>query len=318
MRIFFNELGKEIFNVSYTLFKIMVPAIIIVKLLDSMGFTRYLSYLLSPLMEWVGLPDSMGLVIATTMFTNMYTGMIIFADLHAVDPLSIAQVSVLGCLMLMAHGLPVEVAIAKKSGVAIWVVLLSRIGGGFAFAWMVNAIYQAGDWLQQPATMLWQSSTNDGSLSAWAISQIESLVMIQIIIIVLLFFLKVLKTIGFEALMVRALQPLLRMLGIGKSASTISIIGILLGLSFGGGLLINEAKKGTVPHRDIFITIVMLGLLHSIIEDTLLVLLLGADIGAVLFARIFFTFVVIAILSRLVYTLSDTNFYRYLYKPVNK
>lgn len=312
---FFKELAQEIFNVSYTLFKIMVPAIIVVKILDTFGFTKYLSYLFAPLMTWVGLPESMGIVWATTIVTNMYTGMIVFVDLNASNPLSIAQVSVLSCLILMAHGLTVEAAIAKKSGVAIWIILLSRIGGGLVLAWLVHISYEAGGFLQQPATLLWQAQAIDNSLSSWAISQLKSLLMVQLVIIALLFFLKILKVIGFERLMVKALKPILKLLGIGQSASTMTIIGILLGLSFGGGLLINEAKKGTVPHRDIFISIVMLGLLHSIIEDTLLMLLLGADISAVLFARTFFTFVVIAILSRFIYKMSDKHFYRYCYKP---
>jgi len=51
----------------------------------------------------------------------------------------------------------------------------------------------------------------------------------------------------------------------------LAIVGITLGVSFGGGLLINEAKRGHISPRDIFVAMMLLNLLHSLIEDTLLV-----------------------------------------------
>jgi hypothetical protein len=49
-----------------------------------------------------------------------------------------AQASILGSMMLLAHSLPIEVAIAKKAGVSLWLTLFIRIGGSFILAWILN------------------------------------------------------------------------------------------------------------------------------------------------------------------------------------
>lgn len=67
------------------------------------------------------------------------------------------------------------------------------------------------------------------------------------------------------------------------AANTI-VIGVMLGLSFGAGLLIQEARTGKLKPRDALLAISFLGLCHSLIEDTLLIMLLGADLSAILWA----------------------------------
>ncbi len=95
-----------------------------------------------------------------------------------------------------------------------------------------------------------------------------------------------------------ALAPLLRVLGIGRSAANITVIGFTLGLSYGAGLLIRDVDAGGMTRRDSFLALCFLGLCHSVIEDTLLILLLGADLTGVLWARWLFACLIIAILSR--------------------
>ena len=95
------------------------------------------------------------------------------------------------------------------------------------------------------------------------------------------------------------LAPVLRLLGIATAASNIIIVGLTLGLSFGGGLLINEARRGHIAGKDIFMSMAFLGLCHSLIEDTLLMLLLGADLSTIVFAGLAFSLLAILALSRL-------------------
>ncbi|MBU1294802.1 MAG: hypothetical protein KKD82_08265, partial [Gammaproteobacteria bacterium] len=66
-----NGLWKEILNVTWTLYKIMIPMIIIIKVVEEFGGIELLSQWLSPVMSFVGLPSEMGLVWATTLVTNM-------------------------------------------------------------------------------------------------------------------------------------------------------------------------------------------------------------------------------------------------------
>lgn len=315
VRHFFAELFREIINVTLTLFKIMIPIIIIIKVLEEMGGIIILSNVLSPLMETVGLPKEMGLVWATTLLTNIYGGLIVFINTDM--PLSVAQVSILGSMMLLAHSLPIEAAIAKKAGVNLSITLLIRVGGSFVLAWLLHQTYQTGDYLNQPAVTLWQpEAVADTSYLAWGVSQLKSFMVIFGVISALLFTLKILKLLGIEKLMAILLKPFLKILGISKEATNLTIIGITLGLSFGGGLLINEAKTGHIPARDVFTAIMLLNLLHSLIEDTLLILLIGADFNTIFWGRLVFSVVVISVISSLVRRVSPQICEKYLYHSV--
>ncbi len=312
LRRFGSELGNDIWQVSTTLFKLMVPTIIVVKILEELGAVDYLAIFLGPIMAWVGLPESMGLVWATTILTNIYAGMLVFFYVQQTEVLSVAQVTVLSVLLLLAHGLPVEARIAQQAGVRLRVTLLLRLGGGLLLGWILHQLYTQMNWLQETNQLVWQPQIPEAGLWAWVVNQAKSLLMIQVIIIVLLTCLKILKLLGIERLIGFLLRPILRFLGIGKEATTITIVGVTLGLSFGGGLLIKEARAGHVPQQDIFASMCLLALSHSMIEDTLLVMVLGADLSGVLWARLIFTVVLIGIFTRITVRCSETFWKRHL------
>lgn len=312
---FFAELAKEIFDVTWTLYKVMVPIIIVIKIIEEFGGVTLLSQWLSPLMSVVGLPDEMGLVWATTILTNIYAGLLVFMNTNA--ELSVAQVSVLGSLMLIAHSLPIEAAIAKKAGVSILMTLAVRLGGGLLFAIILHQIYQVGGLFTDTAQLVWSPEpTAKQSYLEWAWSQAENLVVIFIIISALLLTLKILKLLGIERLMAVILRPVLKVLGISQAATNMTIVGVTLGLSFGGGLLINEAKQGHIPAKDVFTAIMLLNLVHSMIEDTLLILLIGADFMSIFWGRLIFGLTIVAILSLLVGRISNTKYQHLLFRSV--
>ena len=317
LQSFFHDLFKEIIDVTWTLYKVMIPIIIVIKVVEELGGVALLSEWLSPLMNFVGLPDEMGLVWATTLLTNMYAGLLIFMSTNS--ELTVAQVSILGSLMLIAHSIPIEAAIAKRAGVSIAMTTLVRVGGGLLFAWVLHQIYQFGDLLDTPAQIVWNPEIPpEQTYLKWAWSQVENLIAILVIIAVLLFTLKMLKLLGVEKLMAMALKPVLSVLGISREATNLTIVGITLGISFGGGLLINEAKRGHIPARDVFTAVMLLNLAHSMIEDTILVLLIGADFVTIFWGRLVFAFVVIAVMSQILKRISEPTCQRYLYKSVQQ
>lgn len=281
------------------LLKVMVPALIVVKALDMLGGTGWLAWLLAPAMNVVGLPGEMGIVWAAAILTNIYTAMIVYASLALAEPLTVAQVTVLGVMVLVAHSLPVEAAVAKAAGVSWRATLTLRLGGGLALGGLLNLAYSAGGWLQSPSRLLWQPAAVEPGLAAWALDQLWMLVGIFFVIAALMAILRLLRLLGIERLMHVLLAPVLKLIGIRREAANITIIGTTLGLSFGAGLLLKDARSGTLSRRDIFLTLGFLGLCHSLIEDTLLILLLGADLSGVLWARLAFALVVIAALARL-------------------
>jgi uncharacterized protein (DUF2062 family) len=96
-------------------------------------------------------------------------------------------------------------------------------------------------------------------------------------------------------------------MGVGKKAVTITMVGMTLGISYGGALLINESKKGDISRRDMLCALTLLSLCHAVIEDTLLVMLVGAHISGVFFGRIIFSFVLMLFFAQLIKRLPDTT-----------
>ncbi len=98
---------------------------------------------------------------------------------------------------------------------------------------------------------------------------------------------------------------------IGDRASTIAVVGVTLGLGFGGGLLIRDVATGTIHKRDVFGVLCFINLLHSIFEDTAVVMLLGPSLLVVLAMRTIFaiimTLVVMMLATRLPEAIWDTQ-----------
>ena len=88
----------------------------------------------------------------------------------------------------------------------------------------------------------------------------------------------------------------LNLIGVGEKASTIAVVGVTLGIGFGGGLLIQV--KSRIKYKDVFGVITLIGMLHSIVEDTGLVSLMGANIFITLFLRFFLTLFCVYIILR--------------------
>ncbi|MDC8802295.1 hypothetical protein PRZ61_02360 [Halomonas pacifica] len=293
------RLLREAWGVYLALLKVMVPALVTVKALEMLGMTEWLGPWLSPLMSPLGLPEPLSMVWAATLLTNIYTGLVIFFEITRDTPLTVAQVTVLGALMAVGHSLPVEGAVARKAGVPWWLTLLLRVGGAWVLGWVLHISHTLGDWLQHANHVVWAPSPRDATLVAWLQDQAMTLAMIFVVILVLMALLNLLRWLGIERLVHRLLYPLLRLLGIGPAAANITVIGMTLGLSFGAGLLLREAHSGRLAPRDIVLTLCFLGLCHSLIEDTLLIMLMGADLSGLLWARLGFALLVIALLARL-------------------
>jgi len=171
----------------------MVPIIIVIKVLEELGFIIVLSDALSPVMELVGLPGAMGLVWATTLVTSIYGGMVVFAALIVETPMTLAQVTVVSGMMLMAHSLPIELRVAQKVGVRIGFTLVLRVTMAILFAYLLNMMYIAGSWLQQPVELLWTPTITTLSLSEWVLDQLLSLALIFVIVFALVLVLDVLE-----------------------------------------------------------------------------------------------------------------------------
>lgn len=141
----------------------------------------------------------------------------------------------------------------------------------------------------------------------------ETMFWMLVILVVLSWSLEILKATGLIDFMMLAFSPALRLCGIRGEAGHLTAVGLFLGISYGAGLLIREARSGAVSPRQIFLSCVLMGFAHSVIEDTIVVISLGADVYGVLVGRLIFALAATAIVAALMRCLSDDLFFARLF-----
>ncbi len=307
------EVAGQSLRTSFDLFKVVVPIIIVIRILDQLGLVKYLGVALGPVMKLVGLPGETGLVWAMAMVTNLYGGAAAMVSLDV--PITVAQATVLTTMMLIAHGLPVELRIAQKAGVRLRVMAIIRIGGAFLAGVILSRIYAAGGWLQQPNRAVFSAAERDDSWLGWLGGQGIFMLKAVVIIFALITLLRILKAIGVMDLLTRLLEPGLRLLGMSRDAAPVTVIGMTLGITYGGGLIIQEARSGILSKRDVFFSMALMSLSHSLVEDTILMMLLGGHLSGILGGRVVFSLLAIFLLVRLLARLSEKTFERYFCRP---
>ncbi len=305
---------REAGAVSLILFRIMVPVVIAVKLLEELGAVKYIAAGFKPLMNLVGLPGEMGLVWATSVLTNMYGGMATFASLAPELHLTTAQTTVMACMILVAHSMAVETTIAGKSGVRAGFMVPFRLLSAILLGFLLHRAFDLSDILRGESRILWEASGGGGSIPEWAVEQVRNLAAIYVIVLFLIVLMKILDKAGVTRAMNRLLAPVLSSMGISESASMVTILGMVLGISYGGGLIIKYVRSGRLSDRDVFFSISLMSILHAVIEDTLLMISIGGSILGVFFARMLFTWMVMRLMVGMVNAISDETFYRVFFK----
>ncbi|WP_337997074.1 nucleoside recognition domain-containing protein [Oleispirillum naphthae] len=317
VRSAFFDIARDTLRVSRDLYLVMIPAIVAVKVLQEFDLIRYLALPLQPLMNLVGLPAEMGLAWAAALLNGVYAGIIIFLQLAqgSAEPLSVAQVTTLGAMMLIAHGLPVEAGIAHRCGARFLGQAVIRVGVALAFGIAYSAFTSATGMYQDVAAIPLPGAAADPSIAAWALGEAKKLLSISVVIFTLLVAMRCLRAVGALNAISRAMEPVMRLIGIGAKASTITMIGMTLGLSYGSGIILKDARSGELAPEDVFFSLSFMGICHSLIEDTVLMLLIGAEINGVLWIRLAACLLFTAVLVRLVRRLPEAAKTRFLWMP---
>jgi hypothetical protein len=282
------------------LLKIMLPMMFLSRVLELAGVAGWLSELLSPPLAAMGLPGEAGIIWAVTLLTSLYGGIGVLITLLPTDELTIGQLSILSSVMLFAHGLPVEQAVVRAAGASAVLTGLLRVFAAITYGICANYLFNSFGIMQEPVSISWMPEASaDNSWLHWIMETIKIMVLMFIIITVINFAIDFLERVGVLKWLSRQLEPFMRITGQNPLLAPMTTIGLLLGLSYGGGLIIQKVKEVNFSRRDLFMSLSFLSLLHSLIEDTLIMLLLGADIWVILFGRMLFAIIILALLSKI-------------------
>lgn len=306
--------SRETLEIYWLLLKITVPISVLTEVLSRLGLVEAIAPAFGPAMHAVGLPPELGLAWLTAMLVGIWGAVPLIFTLVPLSELTTADVTVFSALVLFAHGLPLEQKIIQKAGPGMVATTMLRILGGFVYALILHHLFQATGWLSAPVAPAWVPGavTPDWSVYVWGLA--ETMLMMLVVLLLLSWSLEVLKITGILGLMMKGIEPVLRLAGIKGEAGHLTAIGLFLGISYGAGLLIREARSGVIAPRQIFLSCVFMGFAHSIIEDTLLMVSLGADIYSTLIGRVVFAIGATAALAVVLASISDRAFFARLFR----
>lgn len=260
--------------------KIMVPTIVLVQILRAAGILEILSSAAAPFMKYFGLPGEAALALITGAVVNIYACIAVAVNI----PMTAKSMTILAVMVLIAHNLIVETAVQSKAGTPAALMLAVRLSA----SWIAGLVFAAIIPDEGTFLNLAVSTQSPRGVGQVILSNAVSLAKIAIIIITLLLLTEILREFGVMDRFMTALNRPMRVLGMDRKTSFIAAVGLVLGLTYGAGLIIDEAKKNPFTRREILATNVFLGTNHALIEDSLLFAVVGASLPWIVLGRLAF------------------------------
>ncbi|MBE0490973.1 MAG: nucleoside recognition protein [Sulfurospirillum sp.] len=263
---------------SMIILKLIIPIYILADLLFYYNLLSHVSFILEPITYFLDLPSAVALSLISGMLLNIYAAIAFAAPLD----LSPREWTILGVYLGICHSLLVETAVMQRIGISKLYSVSLRIGAGLFIGFITTLLpHSLFSPLHVNAT---QEKIPYDSLPALLQNSLyESLILsMQVIalISILIFVMDFIKSLAF----IKNYSE--------KVSSAFSIsIGVMLGITYGAGILISEYEKNTLSKKDILFIGTFLMICHAIVEDTLLFVIFGANLWVIIVLRVIFAFI---------------------------
>lgn len=267
----FPKAGRTIF----WLLKLIIPISLAVRLLQFSGLLDYVSVVLNPLFQAVGLPGSSSIAFVCSIFLPLYAPIAIISSLG----MSIRQMTILAIMCLISHNTLVESAVQKRTGSSYFFMLGLRIGMSFlaAFIWNVVLPQDMGS-ANTVAHLPILEITFSQVMTSWLVGTAELSVKIALIVTGLMIFQRLLEEFHIMDVISRICAPMMRFMGLSKNCSFLWFVANIVGLTYGSAILIEEVEAGKLSRPDARMLNNHLAISHSLLEDTLIFVAIGVPI----------------------------------------
>lgn len=192
-------------------------------------------------------------------------------------------------MLSFSHNLLVESTVAAKVGLKIWAILAVRLGLAFVSALLINLAWKGGGELAQYGMVAKSEEVVTGFVPILLDATqrgLMGIIQLAIIVIPLMILVQYMKELGWLDVFSRWMGPFTRMLGMKENTSTTMAAGLLIGLAYGAGVMIQAAKEDNVSKRDLTLAFIFLVACHAVVEDTLIFIPLGIPVWPLLVIRI--------------------------------
>jgi len=251
--------------------KLIVPLSLFTAFLAWSGFIARIDFILQPAMELLQLPAAAALPLLLGLLTGIYGGIAAMVVL----PFDKAQMTVMAVFLLTAHSLIQEGIIQDRSGLSLFRATAVRLGTAVVTVLIIAPWIGSTPVLSGGPAAAASSGTLPQMLLAWAKTTALLSLKIFVIIMVLLMLLDVLKAMGWVDPLVRVLSPLLWLMGLDRKMGFLWLTAVLFGLTYGGAMIVEEARNGSLRRAELELLHTSIGIHHSIVEDPALFLSLG-------------------------------------------
>lgn len=281
---------KKSAQTSIWLLKLILPISLAFRLLDYTGLLSYVADFLNPAFTHLGLPGSTAIIFISSIFLPLYAPLAIITSMT----LTLRELTILALMCQVAHNLPVESAIQAKTGTSFGAMFSLRIVASIIIGFVLNLILPLE--MGMPSFMQTSAETMN-SLSdvfmAWSITSIRIIILIISVVTILMVTYRLLEEYNLINRLSKSIEPILKLFGIPKSTAFLWLIGNIVGLAYGGALMIDQMNDGKVSKAEGSLLNYHLAISHSIIEDNLLFVALGVSMWWILITRLIAAWIVV-------------------------
>lgn len=124
---------------------------------------------------------------------------------------------------------------------------------------------------------------------------------ITIIVLPLMVVIELAKDSGLMERVTSKCQPLAGLLQVSKEAVLPLVVGLGIGFSYGSGVIISASKEGNLSIKDRYAIAIFLSICHSVFEDTLILVAIGASFPWMLGSRLVLAFLATIFATRVLF-----------------
>lgn len=275
---------------AWTLGEIIFPITLLLTILQFTPVLPWVTKAIAPLMQLIGLPGEAAIPLVLGNALNLYAGIAGILSLE----MTVKEVFILAVMLSFSHNIFIETGVALRVGVRLWVVLVVRFGLAILSAVLINWLWKGGGEIAQYGVIQSSAATPEGwgEILVLGLQKASSGVLqLALIVIPLMIIIQYLREKGYMAKLSDRMGPLTRVIGVQQNAASTLVAGLVIGLAYGAGVMIQAVQEDGVSKKDATLVFIFLVACHAVVEDTLIFIPLGIPILPLLIIRLVTAFV---------------------------